>query len=120
MGLAIANHEHCCAEPFPVEPFADRYPVEFEILVTDAFVCAVPALFDPRILTKIRFLRLQKTMCQCLPDTAPEREFQPHDQSFHDSEMEWGGNWCAVLSPKALRPGNAPYRYRAVAGALPI
>src|SRR3546814_8182800 len=81
--LAIAIHEHGGAEPLPVEPPANRYPVEFEILIVGALIGSDPPLLDPRIPAKIRFLSLQKPMCQGFAGTAPELQFKPSDRRFH-------------------------------------
>src|SRR6218665_913926 len=83
VGLTIAIHEHGGAEPLAVEPPANRYPIEFEIIIVCAFVSPDPALLDPRIPAKICLLSLQKPMRQSFAGAASELQFQPSDQRFH-------------------------------------
>src|SRR3546814_20728548 len=59
--IAIAVNQHGGAEPFAVEPPANRYPIELGVLIVHAHVSADPALLDPCTPAKIDLLGLQRS-----------------------------------------------------------
>src|SRR3546814_16530765 len=58
--IAIAVNQHGGAEPFAVEPPANRYPIELGVLIVHAHVSADPALLDPCTPAKIDILRSEE------------------------------------------------------------
>src|SRR3546814_20197553 len=71
--FAIAVNQHGGAEPFAVEPPANRYPIELGVLIVHAHVSADPALLDPCTPAKIDLLGLQKPMRQGFSRTRSDR-----------------------------------------------